>query len=196
MKTIALNVFALFLISSATALPDEKGCYRKSNNPKLRSNYSNLKAVKIPDNFDWGNVNGSSYLTNVKNQHIPQYCGSCWAQGAASSLSDRIKIMRKGAWPDINIAPQVFVSCVQTNETHGCDGGDPAEAYEWMSKNEGTDETCSIYRARGYTNGLSCSPITICRDCHSHSPCFVPDKYPIYKVKQYGTLKNNEADIQ
>ncbi len=40
-------------------------------------------------------------------QHIPQYCGSCWAQAASSSLSDRIKIARKAAWPDVLIAPQV-----------------------------------------------------------------------------------------
>ena len=40
-------------------------------------------------------------------QHIPQYCGSCWAQAASSSLSDRIKIAREAAWPDIVIAPQV-----------------------------------------------------------------------------------------
>ena len=33
--------------------------------------------------------------------------GSCWAQAATSSLSDRIKIARAAAWPDINIAPQV-----------------------------------------------------------------------------------------
>jgi cathepsin X len=33
----------------------------------------------LPDNFDWGNINGKSYLTNVKQQHIPRYCGSCWA---------------------------------------------------------------------------------------------------------------------
>ena len=46
-------------------------------------------------------------LFQAKNQHIPQYCGSCWAQAAASSLSDRIKIARKAAWPDINISPQV-----------------------------------------------------------------------------------------
>ena len=55
----------------------------------------------------WGDVNGVNYLTQTKNQHIPQYCGSCWAQAATSSLSDRIKIARNAAWPDINIAPQV-----------------------------------------------------------------------------------------
>ena len=58
-------------------------------------------------NFHWGDVSGVNYLTQAKNQHIPQYCGSCWAQAATSSLSDRIKIARKAAWPDINIAPQV-----------------------------------------------------------------------------------------
>ena len=49
-------------------------------------------------------------LPQTKNQHIPQYCGSCWAQAATSSLSDRIKIARKAAWPDVNIAPQVRLS--------------------------------------------------------------------------------------
>ena len=27
---------------------------------------------ELPDNFNWGNVNGRSYLTHSLNQHIPQ----------------------------------------------------------------------------------------------------------------------------
>ena len=57
-------------------------------------------------------------MTQTKNQHIPQYCGSCWAQAATSSLSDRIKIARKAAWPDINIAPQVGTKeGIEVNDT-------------------------------------------------------------------------------
>jgi len=59
----------------------------------------------LPAQWEWNNVDGKNLITNVRNQHIPQYCGSCWAYAATSTLSDRIKIDRKAAWPDINISP-------------------------------------------------------------------------------------------
>ena len=49
----------------------------------------------------------------------PIDCGSCWAHGTTSALADRIKMARRGAWPDINLSPQPLVDCVRANETAG-----------------------------------------------------------------------------
>jgi len=59
----------------------------------------------LPEQILWNNHNGTNYLTNIRNQHVPTYCGSCWAHASTSSLSDRIKIARNAAWPDVNISP-------------------------------------------------------------------------------------------
>ena len=56
--------------------------------------YTYTSVDDLPKSFNWGDVNGISFLTKSLNQHIPQYCGSCWAHSSLSSLADRIKIMR------------------------------------------------------------------------------------------------------
>ena len=126
----------------------------------------------VPEQWEWSSVGGQSYLTNMRNQHIPQYCGSCWAHAATSALSDRIKINRNAAWPDINIAVQPLISC---SGDDGCHGGEAYNAFQWMNENEITDETCSIYRARGLDNGQTCSSMQICRNCNPGEACFIPE---------------------
>ena len=79
--------------------------------PNVKTEIPKIKTDDLPKNFWWGNKDGKNYLTMQRNQHIPIYCGACWAFSAASALSDRIKIMRNAAWPDVILSPQVLISC-------------------------------------------------------------------------------------
>lgn len=72
--------------------------------------YTYIDEDDLPESFNWGNVNGHSYLTHSLNQHIPQYCGSCWAHGALSALSDRIKITNSSV-DEINLSIQFILNC-------------------------------------------------------------------------------------
>ena len=196
MRVAALLILAL-LSCSALALTfseqlKKEPCLVKSKNPvqgNIGEDYT-YDYDSVPEQVLWNDVDGQNYLTVIKNQHLPQYCGSCWAQCVASSLSDRIKIMRKAAWPDINIAPQVFVSC--SMEDNGCHGGDLMTALKYGHDNELTDETCSIYHGRGHDNGYSCSPVVKCRDCKPHVDCEIPDEYFTYRVDKFGEVKGEK----
>ena len=77
---------------------------------------------------------------------------------------DILKILRKNAFPEINVSPQVILNCDKVDL--GCHGGDFGTAYEFIYQNGGIpDETCQIYEARGHDTGKSCNPIDKCRQC-------------------------------
>ncbi len=69
-------------------------------------------------------------------------CGSCWAMGTTSALSDRISIMRNRTWPIIQLAPQVIINC---RGGGSCNGGNPGGVYEYIHENGVPDETCQNY---------------------------------------------------
>jgi len=78
----------------------------------------------------------------------------------------------------------------------GCHGGDAITAYDFMHRNNITDETCSIYRARGHDNGVMCSNITMCRNCATDGTCFVPDTYLVYNVEEFGPVSGEDDMLQ
>ncbi len=78
MIKITLAVALLLGVAIAGRAYDHP-CRRKSAHPIKPVLKSELKEAALPDNWVWNNINGTNYLTNIKNQHIPQYCGSCWA---------------------------------------------------------------------------------------------------------------------
>jgi cathepsin X len=140
----------------------------------------NLK--EMPRNWDWRNISGQgNYLTSLRNQHIPSYCGSCWAMSTTSALADRIKITRNRAWPDFLLAVQSVVYCT----CNGCDGGSLATAYDWIYNNTIGPDSCQNYIAQG--NGTECSALHICENCAPEQGCWpVTEGYPKFGISEFG----------
>eukprot|EP00049_Salpingoeca_infusionum_P008937 m.148445 g.148445 ORF g.148445 m.148445 type:complete len:636 (+) comp14180_c0_seq1:17-1924(+) len=138
----------------------------------------------IPANYDPRNISGVDYTTVNRNQHIPQYCGSCWAHGTLSALADRIKLQRNRTFPDIQPSVQVLVNCVTANQSHGCEGGDPTAAYDWVLKNKVPDETCTNYLAKD----LSCTAINNCRTCSPSGGCSAVSSPPVVGISEHGQV--------
>jgi len=56
-----------------------KAFFKNGARPPLEYAWDTVDADALPDNWDWGNIDGVNFLSWNKNQHIPVYCGSCWA---------------------------------------------------------------------------------------------------------------------
>jgi len=148
--------------------------------------YEYVDMSALPTEVDWRNVNGVSYVTKELNQHIPIYCGSCWAHGAMSSLADRIKIIRKAAWPDYNVAIQYILNC-GTSVAGSCHGGSATGAFQFAKTNGIPLDTCLQYEAID----AACSAINTCRNCKSPaspSNCWAVTNFTRIFVDQYASV--------
>lgn len=169
-----------------------------------------------PDAFDWNSVNGTLLVTADLNQHIPVYCGSCWAHAAASTIADRIKIGRHRAGAaaltvpghsrDVLPAIQAVINC---GDAGSCHGGDTLAMFAWINKAGGVpDVTCQAYEARNVYNASSpecASGFALCRTCRfklapGHEPpyetyCEPVHPYPRIEVIAYGHLPTEKAIV-
>ena len=162
----------------------------------------------LPDEFNWGDKDGVNYLTKSLNQHIPQYCGSCWAHGSVSALGDRIKIARGGKGVDINLSVQHILNC---GGVGSCYGGSVIGPYQWIhsiSKSTGSGiayDTQNPYLACSSDSkeGLcgygdwSCSAMNTARTCStftaSGGKCVGLESYPNATVAEYGEISGADA---
>jgi len=166
-----------------------------------------LGAVEYPKDFTWCNKDGKNYCTMSRNQHIPQYCGSCWAHGAVSALSDRIKIARGGAGADINLAVQHILNC---GDVGSCHGGSIDGVYQWAHRISKTGTgisyessqpymACSSESTEGFCQHVdwSCKPINVARTCgsfdHEGGACTGLSNYPNATVQDYGSISGKRA---
>jgi len=160
----------------------------------------------LPKEFTWCNKDGKNYCTMSRNQHIPQYCGSCWAHGSISALGDRIKIARNAEGIDINLSVQHLLNCGQVGSCHG---GSVIGPYFWMHKisqeNAGISyETsnpyiaCSSESQVGFCPNVdtTCKPENVARTCSTFPPqgkCAAIAEYPNATISEYGQISGQDA---
>jgi cathepsin X len=160
-----------------------------------------------PDSFSWCDKDGKNYCSMSRNQHIPQYCGSCWAHGSVSALADRVKIARGGVGVDINPAVQHLLNC---GGVGSCYGGSVDGPYQWLktisAKGAGISyETAQPYLAcssdskEGFCSHVdtSCKPVNVARTCGSFDkeggPCTGLSSYPNITISDYGSISGADA---
>jgi len=178
-----------------------------------------IDVADLPASFSWGNVDGVSYLTKSLNQHIPQYCGSCWAHGALSSFADRIKIDRSKATTttggdstgtvgdDINLSIQYILNCGGA-VAGSCHGGYHTATYQFIQDTGYVPyDTCTPYLAcstestEGFCPKIdtTCSAINTCKTCDTFGgmggKCTEIDYFPNATVAEYGLIDYNPQDL-
>ncbi len=199
MKLYRNMVFLAMIIFKSNAIKEYQPKYNISMMKQHFQEYQS-KTIVLPESWNWGDIDNVSYLTKNLNQHIPVYCGSCWAHGALSSLGDRIKIKRNNRGPDINLPVQFLLNC-GTNSAGSCNGGDHYSAYEFIN-NYGSIpfDTCLAYEAcsqdsdesKCKTQDYSCSPFNVCRTCSTFTrlggKCREIHNYPNATIKSFGRV--------
>lgn len=159
-----------------------------------------IREEDLPDSFSWAD---QKLTTRNLNQHIPQYCGSCWAHGALSAFADRINIARHRQSKDesslkdeINLSIQYILNC-GGDVAGSCHGGSHTGVYELIKHHTGfvPYDTCMPYIAcsQESTDGFcshvdtTCTPLNTCRTCTHSGNCTAIDYFPNATIAEYGT---------
>lgn len=159
-----------------TILVGEEGYYE----PELvRTNFK-IPASAVPESFDvrtaWPEC--ASITGRVRDQ---SNCGSCWAFGSTEAFNDR-RCIKTGKAEFVLSAEDTLACCsgLQCQMSMGCNGGQPAGAWDWFTKtgvstggdwadvNKGT--SCKPYRLQSCAHHVAPPPgMVACTDISSYS---------------------------
>ena len=122
-------------------------------------------ADDFPSSFDWRDVDGSNWMTPVRNQGA---CGSCWAFSVIGVFEACINIANNDPDYNIDLSEQHLVSrCCNTGD---CKGGYVGLTLKYIKHNGVSTEKCFPYQAK-------------------NSECTPCDDYKSYKIDDYAYVE-------
>lgn len=204
--SIAAAADAAERVSEFVILPG----HTKQSDVKSPEPHTYMTDDDLPEQWNWNDVdgNGKSCITHQLNQHIPQYCGSCWAHAALSSLADRIKIARNCEGDDINLSIQFILNC-GGQVAGSCHGGSHTGAYQFIKDHGPVPfDTCQPYLAcssdstEGFCGSVdtTCNAMNTCRTCSTFTDnggaCVALNSYPNATVSEYGTISDEDPAVR
>jgi cathepsin H len=131
---LGLNAFADWTdaeFSSYYNLGDMKGqqeCSATSN--VAATPVQKIQYASPPARMDWRE---SGVVSPVKNQG---HCGSCWTFSSTGALEAHYK---KATGQDVSLSEQQLVDCAFNYDNHGCSGGLPSHAFQYVLETGGID---------------------------------------------------------
>jgi C1A family cysteine protease len=136
----------------------------------------------IPTSYDWRNVGGVNYISDVRNQNIPpQDFNTCTVHAIMAMVEAKAVINGVVSRANADFSEQVLMSCCNLGPYQQCAGhdwGDPSLIMQWLISYGVPLESCAPYVGWDMAEGYGCFAPYVCSTYNSKG----------YKVSSYSQV--------
>jgi cathepsin B len=152
----------------------------------------------LPTDFDWREQDIAKKCPSISEIRDQAECGSCWAHGTTSAMTDRICIHSQGADTTHLSANDVTACCGILHGDMGCNGGVPPTVYQYWKNtgvvdggNYGDKSGCVSYQLEPCAHHSASSKF---RNCTGSKPTPKCQKSCIDNGADFKSSKNYGGD--